>query len=108
MESKAAAYWIPLSAGMMASDGSARRPLTPAPAYPQPQFTACNFLNVGAVRGAMLLSTPPPAFSAHYYSLVPSGAMEADAAQAEAAEVFGGLERRLAGYKPWRKQGLLV
>src|ERR1700730_3876915 len=82
-------------------------PLTPAPAYPQPQFTACNFLNVGAVRGAMLLSTPSPSFSAHYQALVATGAIEPDAAQAEAADAFAGLERRLSGYKPLRKQGLL-
>src|SRR6266478_4429017 len=82
-------------------------PLTPAPACPQPQFTACNFLNVGAVRGAMLLSTPSVSFSAHYQALVASGAIEPDAAQAEAADAFAGLERRLAGYRPLRKQGLL-
>src|SRR3979411_1175529 len=53
---------------------------------------------------------PPPSdasFSAHYRSLVASGALEPDAAQAEAAEAFADLERRLAGYKPVRKQGLL-
>jgi cell division protein ZapE len=53
---------------------------------------------------------PPPSdasFSAHYQSLVASGALEPDAAQAEAAEAFADLERRLAGYKPVRKQGLL-
>jgi cell division protein ZapE len=53
---------------------------------------------------------PPPSaasFRAHYQSLVASGALEPDAAQAEAAEAFADLERRLAGYKPVRKQGLL-
>jgi len=55
----------------------------------------------------MLLSTPSPSFSAHYQALVASGAIEPDAAQAEAADAFAGLERRLAGYKPLRKQGLL-
>jgi cell division protein ZapE len=37
---------------------------------------------------------------------VSSGAIEADAAQAEAAEALAGLEARLAGYKPLRKQSL--
>src|SRR6202049_3229667 len=55
----------------------------------------------------MLLSTPSPSFSAHYQALVSSGAIEPDAAQAEAAEAFADLERRLGGYKPVRKQGLL-
>src|ERR1700730_12950765 len=82
-------------------------PLTPAPASPQPQFTACNFLNVGAVKGAMLSTPPPASFRAHYQALVASGAIEPDAAQAEAAEAFAGLEQRLASYKPLRKQGLL-
>ena len=36
-----------------------------------------------------------------------SGAIEPDAAQAEVAEAFAALERRLATYKPVRKQGLL-
>ena len=54
-----------------------------------------------------MLSTPPASFRAHYQSLVASGAIEPDAAQAEAAEAFAGLEQRLASYKPVRKQGLL-
>jgi cell division protein ZapE len=54
------------------------------------------------------MQSPAPApFRAHYQSLVSSGAIEADAAQAEAAEAFADLEARLAGYKPVRKQGLL-
>src|ERR1700704_3382898 len=67
---------------------------------------ACNFRHVGAVRGAML-SPPSASFRAHYQALVSSGAIEPDAAQAEAAEAFASLEQRLAGYKPVRKQGLL-
>jgi cell division protein ZapE len=55
----------------------------------------------------MLLSTPPASFRAHYQALVSSGAIEPDAAQAEAAEAFAGLEQRLASYKPVRKQSLL-
>src|SRR6266705_3499337 len=51
-----------------------------------------------------MLSTSPASFRAHYEALVSSGAIEADAAQAEA---FAALEARLAGYKPLRKQGLL-
>jgi cell division protein ZapE len=52
---------------------------------------------------------PPPdaSFRAHYQSLVASGAIEPDAAQADAAEALAGLEARLANYKPVRKQGLL-
>src|ERR1700730_13121736 len=72
----------------------------------KPQFPACNFSESGAVRWAML-STPPTSFYAHYESLVASGAIEPDPAQAEAAEAFGGLEQRLSNYKPVRKQGLL-
>ena len=54
-----------------------------------------------------MLSTPPPSFLAHYQSLVSSGAIEPDAAQAQAAEAFAELEARLSHYKPARKQGLL-
>src|SRR6267154_1255693 len=54
-----------------------------------------------------MLSTPPASFHAHYQALVSSGAIEPDAAQAEAAEAFAALEQRLASYKPLRKQGLL-
>ncbi len=54
-----------------------------------------------------MLSTSPASFRAHYEALVSSGAIEADAAQAEAAEAFTDLEARLASYKPLRKQGLL-
>jgi cell division protein ZapE len=54
-----------------------------------------------------MLSTPPSSFRAHYQSLVSSGAIEADPAQADAAEAFADLEARLARYKPVRKQGLL-
>src|SRR3981189_2445421 len=54
-----------------------------------------------------MLSTPPASFHAHYQALVSSGAIEPDAAQAEAADALWGLEQRLASYKPLRKQGLL-
>src|SRR5258707_8429434 len=54
-----------------------------------------------------MLSPPPASFRAHYESLVASGAIEADAAQAAAAEVFADLEQRLASYTPVSKQGLL-
>jgi cell division protein ZapE len=54
-----------------------------------------------------MLSPPPASFRAHYQALVSSGAIEPDAAQAEAAEAFARLEQRLASYKPVRKQGLL-
>jgi cell division protein ZapE len=54
-----------------------------------------------------MLSTPPASFRAQYQALVSSGAIEADAAQARAAEAFADLEQRLSNYKPVRKQGLL-
>jgi cell division protein ZapE len=54
-----------------------------------------------------MLPTPSPSFRAHYQAIVASGAIEPDAAQAEAAEAFAGLEQRLASYKPLRKQSLL-
>jgi cell division protein ZapE len=54
-----------------------------------------------------MLSTPPASFRAQYQVLVSSGAIEADAAQARAAEAFADLEQRLSNYKPVRKQGLL-
>jgi cell division protein ZapE len=53
-----------------------------------------------------MLSTPPASFRAHYQALVASGAIEADPAQALAAQAFGALEDRLSSYKPLRKQGL--
>ena len=54
-----------------------------------------------------MLSPPADSVLAHYQSLVASGAIEADAAQAHAAEAFAALEQRLANYKPLRKQRLL-
>jgi cell division protein ZapE len=53
-----------------------------------------------------MLHTPSDAFRTHYKALIASGAIEADPAQAEVAEAFAGLDRRLAGYKPARKHGL--
>jgi cell division protein ZapE len=54
-----------------------------------------------------MLSTPSSSFHTHYQSLVASGAIEPDAAQAQAAEAFADLEARLSSYRPIRKQGLL-
>jgi len=54
-----------------------------------------------------MLSTSPSSFRAHYQTLVASGAIEADPAQARAVEAFGALEERLSSYQPLRKQGLL-
>jgi cell division protein ZapE len=54
-----------------------------------------------------MLSPPPASFRAQYQTLVSSGAIEPDAAQAEVADAFAELDQRLAGYKPPRKQGLL-
>jgi cell division protein ZapE len=53
-----------------------------------------------------MLSPPSASFRSHYQALVFSGAIEPDAAQEEVAEAFADLERRLARYKPLRKQGL--
>jgi len=53
-----------------------------------------------------MLSTPSDAFRAQYQSLVDTGAIEADPAQAEVADALAALERRLTTYKPVRKQGL--
>src|ERR1019366_7341760 len=54
-----------------------------------------------------MLSPPSASFRAHYQAFVSSGAIEPDAAQAEAAEALADLEQRLANYKPVRKQSLL-
>jgi cell division protein ZapE len=54
-----------------------------------------------------MLSTSPSSFRSHYQALVSSGAIEADPAQAEAAEALAALDERLSGYKPLRKQSLL-
>src|ERR1700760_2150437 len=52
-------------------------------------------------------STPQASFHEQYESLVASGAIEPDEAQAEVADAFAALEQRLASYKPPRRQGLL-
>ena len=54
-----------------------------------------------------MFSTPADTFSTEYQSLISSGAIEPDSAQAEVADAFAALERRLANYKPPRKNGLL-
>src|ERR1700722_13814678 len=54
-----------------------------------------------------MLSPPSGSFRTHSQALVSSGAIEPDAAQAEAADAFADLEQRLANYKPLRKHGLL-
>jgi cell division protein ZapE len=54
-----------------------------------------------------MLSTPQGSFLSYYQALISSGAIEPDAAQAEVADGLAALERRLATYKPVRKQGLL-
>src|SRR5437899_2565693 len=54
-----------------------------------------------------MLSTSPSSFRAQYQALIASGAIEADPAQARAADAFAALEERLSSYKPLRKQGLL-
>jgi cell division protein ZapE len=52
-------------------------------------------------------SAAPAAFLEHYKALIAAGAIEADPAQARAAEAFGALDERLAHYRPQRKQSLL-
>jgi cell division protein ZapE len=49
----------------------------------------------------------PSSFRAHYQSLVASGAIQPDAAQARAVRALAMLEQRLARYTPLRKQHLL-
>ena len=53
-----------------------------------------------------MLTSPSSSFRAQYQALVSSGAIEPDAAQAEAADAFADLEQRLRGYKPSRKPRL--
>ena len=55
----------------------------------------------------MQAPTPSNSFRDQYQSLITTGAIEPDAAQAKAADAFAALEERLATYKPARKQGLL-
>jgi len=52
-------------------------------------------------------SSQPASFHDHYKALVASGAIEADPAQAQAAEAFAALEERLSSYKPAKKLSLL-
>src|SRR5690242_11245349 len=54
-----------------------------------------------------MLTTDPTSFHAQYQALVSSGAIDADPAQAEAAEAFAALEERLSSYKPAKKLSLL-
>src|ERR1700712_3778112 len=51
-------------------------------------------------------AAPPASFIAEYQSLVASGAIEADAAQARAVEAFAALDRRLENYEPRSGQKL--
>ena len=53
-----------------------------------------------------MFSTPAETFGNQYQSLISSGAIEPDPAQAEVADAFAALEARLANYKPPRKNGL--
>src|ERR1700745_1698687 len=55
-----------------------------------------------------MLTLPSDFFRVQYQALIPSGAIEPDAAQAKVADAFAALEQRLAGYKPPRKQGRLL
>src|SRR5690348_420879 len=54
-----------------------------------------------------MLTSPSSSFRAQYQALLSSGAIEPDAAQAEAADAFADIERRLEGYNPLRKPRLL-
>ncbi|MBR0755141.1 AFG1 family ATPase [Bradyrhizobium jicamae] len=54
-----------------------------------------------------MLSASPNSFLDHYKALIASGAIEADPAQAQAAQAYAALDERLSSYKPARKQGFL-
>src|ERR1700709_563031 len=54
-----------------------------------------------------MLSTSPNSFRSQYQTLVSSGAIEADPAQAAAVDARAALDEQLASYKPPRKQSLL-
>src|SRR6201747_424178 len=54
-----------------------------------------------------MLSTSPNSFRSQYQTLVSSGAIEADPAQADAVDALAALDEQLASYKPPRKQSLL-
>ena len=54
-----------------------------------------------------MLTSPSSSFRAQYQALLSSGAIEPDAAQADAADAFADLEQRLEGYNPLRKPRLL-
>jgi cell division protein ZapE len=49
----------------------------------------------------------PSSFRTQYQSLISSGAIEADPAQARAVEAFAALDETLTNYKPPKKQGFL-
>jgi cell division protein ZapE len=51
--------------------------------------------------------SPPLSVRQQYQSLIASGAIEADPAQARAVQAFVGLDEALAKYKPPKKQGFL-
>ena len=53
------------------------------------------------------MSAAPTSFREQYNALVAAGTIEADPAQAAAAEAFAALEERLSSYKPARKLSLL-
>jgi cell division protein ZapE len=53
-----------------------------------------------------MLSTSPNSFRSQYRTLVSSGAIEADPAQADAVDALAALDEQLASYKPLRKQSL--
>lgn len=50
-------------------------------------------------------ASSPASFRAEYHSLITSGAIEADPAQAQAVEAFAALDEQLSRYRPARKQG---
>jgi cell division protein ZapE len=75
-------------------------------AYPPQPIHRLHFPAVSGGKVDML-STSQTSFHEHYASLISSGAIERDPAQAEVADAFAALEQRLANYKPSRKNGLL-
>jgi cell division protein ZapE len=54
-----------------------------------------------------MASAPSPSFRQQYQSLVSSGEIEADWAQAQAVEAYSTLEERLSNYRPHQKNGFL-
>ncbi len=75
-------------------------------AYPQPQFTACNFRALEAVRGPCCLR-PPPRSAPIIRASSPPARSRPIRRRRRPPRPSPTLEARLSSYKPARKQGLL-